>query len=130
MQFDHLRTLPPKNRPKSIALWTNTPAWPQLLSSEYFAEWKHLRWFFLFSVPGIASSVWKGLIENRWALAIFGLVGTQYLITVLFVSFRSGMVSSNWGTYFRESEPGKFWTSIILSFGAYVFVMVVIWAIK
>jgi len=130
MKFDHLRSLPPKNRPKSIALWTNTSVFPYLLSSEYFAEWKHLRWFLLFSVPGIASSVWKGLIEYRWGLAIFALVVTQYLITLLFVSFRSGMVSSNWGTYFRKSEPGAFWTNIIITFGVYVFVIVGIWAVK
>ena len=117
MKYDHLRKLRPKDRPKSLSIW----------GKEYFTSWKYLKWFILASIPGITNALVMGFALDKWKSSLFGFAICQYLTVVGFVSLSSGMCTSNWGTYFRDKEPGQFWNHLFVILGVYVFVICLMW---
>jgi hypothetical protein len=92
----------------------------------YFTGRKRITWFVLASVPGVLSAIWNAAI-SRWMWAMIGLVLTEVMVLVGFTTICSGMASSNWGTYFRASEPGRYWTEVLIIAGAYAFAMTAMW---
>lgn len=106
-----LRQVPVRERPRMIAALPR--GWL------YFRSWRTLRWFVLLCLPGIGSAlaVWlRG--HGLWQALGLWVLGFAAAI-LIFVDFCSGMASSNIGTYFRESEPVRFWTSVGLLCAVY-----------
>lgn len=85
-----------------------------------FREWRTLRWFFALSIPvvGSAFAVWMHG-HGFWRAAGLLLLGFA-VSTVLFISLCSGMASSNFGTYFRKTEPLRYWADVVLLSVAYI----------
>ena len=120
MKYDHFRCLPVEARPKMIAIW----------GGEYFTDGRRLKWFLLASAPGLASAITNVVWSSRWKWAIAGMIGTEWLVVAAFTALCSGMASSNWGTYFRISEPIRFWTHVGFMGLAYTLVMAGMWVGK
>lgn len=117
MKYDYLRNIPVKKRPKMVAIW----------GKEYFSDSKNWVWILFASIPGLVSAIYNAIFLYRWWWAIFGLIVSEFLIAICFTAFCSGMTSSNWGTYFRDSEPYRYWFSITFIFVAYFFVFALMW---
>ncbi len=92
----------------------------------FFTDCRRVRWLVLASLPGVASAIWNAVL-SRWIWALFGLVLTEALVLVGFTTLCSGMASSNWGTYFRASEPVRYWTDVVIIAGFYAFAMTGMW---
>ena len=62
--------------------------------------------------PVIVNGILGGIINQTWwaILAIF--IGSAGML-VFHMAVSSGMASSNIGTYFRDSEPVRFWISTL-----------------
>jgi len=116
LMYEEFQNVPPRQRPRALGLLAD-------VSEEgliYFRKWRTLRWFLLFAEPGLgsAAATWCRGHGLRNALAI-GLVGLNVLM-VAFVSVCAGMASSIFGTYFRNTEPVRYWTNVIVLSVAYV----------
>jgi len=93
---------------------------PRLLlpaySKDYFSG-KKLCYFIILCLLVVSNGVLVGLIRESWWAALPIVVGVAGML-VFHVSVCSGVNSSNVGTYFRETEPVRFWASnILLLFG-------------
>ena len=78
----------------------------------YFRRWATLQWFFVILTP-LAAGVGLGARHRpdmSPIISVFGVV----VATFLFAQLCSGRSSSNWGTYFRRSEPGRYWRDVAL----------------
>lgn len=109
---DDLRNVRCERRPRMIAALPD--GWV------YFRNWSTLRWFLVLSLPPIASAfaVWiHG--HGFWQAAGVWMFGFAISI-VLFVSLCSGRSSSNTGTYFRQTEPVRYWAEIVLIVAVYI----------
>jgi hypothetical protein len=86
----------------------------------YFSTWRTLRWFLALSLPPIGSAVAVWMHGHGfWQAAGVWLFG--FVISIpLFVSLCSGMSSSNKGTYFRRTEPERYWVEIALMVAVYI----------
>ncbi len=102
--FEYWQAIPARDRPK------NLHAYPGGLS--LFRSWRNIRWFLIFLLPPLASSAAFGLRGGRWVTAVVFLVFQVLIAASLFVDLGRGMVSSNWGTYYRKLEPFQYWHSI------------------
>ena len=101
---ESLQNVPCKERPRKIAALPG--GWI------YFRTWRSLRWFLVLSVPPIASSVFVWMNGHGFWQA-FGCWILCFALSIsLFVSLSSGMSSSNLGTYFRKTEPVRYWVEI------------------
>ncbi|MEO5915016.1 MAG: hypothetical protein ABIS50_12350 [Luteolibacter sp.] len=101
---EELKDIPVAQRPKMVSLFP----W----GTSYFREWHSLRWFLALLVPVTASAVSFWFRKHGIGTSIsIGLVGA-YFAACLFVALCSGMASSNWGTYFRQSEPTQYWIQV------------------
>ena len=105
-RHEHLKDVPVAYRPKMLPLFPwGTP---------YFRAWRSLRWFLglLFPIAGSALSLW----HHQHGIGLSLLVGlvVVYISACLFVALCSGMVTSNWGTYFRQTEPSQFGLHIVI----------------
>ena len=86
----------------------------------FFRTWRTLRWFLLLALPSIASAVavW---MRGHGYLQAAGLWLLGFAVAILiFVFCCSGMSSSNTGTYFRQTEPVRFWSEVVLLSIVYV----------
>lgn len=89
-------------------------------TAPYFQEWRTLRWFLLLSLPPLVSGVSFWLRRHQAGGAIFfGFVGVA-MDAYLFTALCSGMTSSNWGTYFRDREPIRYWFEVVLLAAVYL----------
>ena len=77
----------------------------------------------------IVNGVLAGLVRHRWEALLASVIAIPFLL-VTHVSINSGFTSSNLGTYFRETEPVRFWRDNILTGGAVVVLVLVPWFIK
>jgi hypothetical protein len=116
MKYDYLKHMPVKSRPKMLSAWEKS----------YFTDGKHITCLVLASAPGVVSAIWNAAL-SRWIWAMFGLILTEALVLVGFTTICSGMASSNWGTYFRASEPMRYWTDVVIIAGFYAFAMTGMW---
>ncbi|MBL8792650.1 MAG: hypothetical protein JNM56_01965 [Planctomycetia bacterium] len=109
---DQLRSLPCERRPQSIAVFPQ--GWA------YLRSWRTFRWFLLLLAPVVASVV-AIVVRDRpwWGAGLLGLLGLA-VASALFVTLQSGMSSSNWGTYFRTREPGRYWLDVAILGAAYL----------
>jgi hypothetical protein len=108
---EHLKSIPVEHRPKMISLF---PA-----GACYFRTWQTFRWFLVLLWP-VASSV-ASIYVRKHAIGVVILVGLTgvFVAATLFVDLCSGMASSNWGTYFRETEPRRYWSQVAIVAGIY-----------
>ncbi|CAB1078421.1 hypothetical protein D1AOALGA4SA_6162, partial [Olavius algarvensis Delta 1 endosymbiont] len=111
------KNLPVKKRPKMVAIW----------GREYFSDSRNLLWLLFASIPGLVSAIYNALFLHRWGWAIFGLTVSEFIVVICFTALCSGMISSNWGTFFRDSEPYRCWIGITFIFVAYFFVFALMW---
>ncbi len=116
MKYDYLRYMPARSRPKMLSVWEKS----------YFTDGKRITWLVLASMPGLLSAIMNAAL-SRWKWAVLGLIMTQGLVLTGFTTLCSGMASSNWGTYFRASEPVRYWTEVAIIAGAYAFAMTAMW---
>ena len=108
---ESLTSMPPSRRPRMLS-WS-PGGWGM------FQKWRTSRWFILMLVPVVAGTVsaWYRVgIFTAIAMFLFGMVVSASLFRVLC----SGMESSNWGTYFRETEPIRYWTGVAILVVAYI----------
>jgi hypothetical protein len=52
------------------------------------------------------------------------------LAAVLFVTLCSGCSSSNWGTYFRSREPGRYWFDVAIGSIIYCAICAAVWFVN
>ena len=116
MKYDYLKDVPVRSRPRMLSVW----------DTAFFTDSKRVSWLVLASAPGVLSAIWNAT-SSRWAWALFGFVASQFLVLIGFTTICSGMASSNWGTYFRSSEPGRYWAAVVVIACAYAFVMTGMW---
>jgi len=74
----------------------------------------------------LANGIAAGLFRHRW-WAVLGIAISLAACLVLHISLLSGMISSNTGTYFRETEPIRFWISCAVVFVGVVFPSIAVW---
>jgi hypothetical protein len=116
-EYEYLRKTPPGERPKFF----------RLSGKNCFADRKYLLSFLLCSVPGAVSFAWNAAVLYRWKQALLGFVISEFCLVAIFDQLCSGVASSNWGTYFRKTEPIRFWMNIIVLICAYIFILSGIW---
>ena len=99
--YQELRGMPVADRPRMLPLFPwGTP---------YFRRWRTLRWFLVVLAPVLASAFQLWRHQHGVGVAVFfGVVG-GWLAACLFVTLASGMSSSSWGTYFRQTEAAEYW---------------------
>ena len=104
LMHEHLKEIPVERRPKMLPLLPG--------GASYFRVWRSLRWFLVLLVPvaGSAVSLWSRKHGIGLSL-IVGVLGI-FVAASLFVDLCSGMTSSNWGTYFRQTEPKRYWLQV------------------
>lgn len=104
--------MPPSDRPRH-AVQSLPGVWP------YYQRWSTLRWFLLLLVPPLAAAGYAVWVSGNLISAGLFLLGAANA-AVLFKGFCSGYSSSNWGLYFRKTEPISYW----LGMGVWVFTYV------
>ena len=68
-------------------------------------------------------------IQGRWESLLMIIFAAGFLLPT-HVSLNSGVSSSNWGTYYRDTEPVRFWLDNIISSAAVLFAAYAAWAFK
>ena len=101
-----IRNMPVSKRPTMIPLFPT--------GARYFQSWRSVRWFILMLIPiwssAIAAAVRK---QSIMMMILICLIGSGFT-AILFVSYCSEMISSNLGTYFKKTEPIRYWLQIIV----------------
>ena len=116
--WSSLENIQPSKRPPNQSVFPDARV--------YFQRWVWFRWFLLLLLPVAQSAcvaVWRGQIYPACFIAISGAT----IATFLFIDLASGATSSNWGTYFRSSEPLRYWLSVMVFAVAYVGISVAGW---
>lgn len=113
---EDLKQVPVAQRPKML---------PPFEWSEHWWRTRLLfGWTLALLVPVGASvfTLWGRThkVVDCCVIAIAGLG----LATILVAILQSGRVSSNQGTYFRETEPVRYWVSTFLVFAMYLWVII------
>jgi lipopolysaccharide export LptBFGC system permease protein LptF len=112
MMHKQLKDIPVSERAKMVSLFP----W----GVPFFREWRLLRWFLASLLPVMASALSPWFREHRLGTSLFiGILGA-YLAACLFVALCSGMTSSNWGTFFRQSEPTQYWSTVVIMGALYL----------
>lgn len=79
-----------------------------------YMKWRYLRWYLLLLVPVMLSTAAFYLRGG----SLFKTVGTFVLGAgisfALFTMLCSGIDTSNWGTYFRSTEPIRYWIGVCI----------------
>ena len=107
MDPEQFKRMSPKERHRKFPMGLGL--FPQALP--YFTQWRHLRWFLLLWLPNVISFLVLLPGHHRLAEHILLAVLSPFFLAIAFVSFRSGVASSNQGTFFRDREPFRFWIS-------------------
>lgn len=90
----------------------------------YFRRWHSLRWFLLLMMPIVASA--GAVLIRRQGVMPAGVVfatGTAVAVAI-FMILATGEASTNTGTYFRHTEPRRYWLLVGVLFVSYFFVSV------
>lgn len=96
--------MPPAERPRMLPLFPD--------GTRHFRRWPSLRWFLLLMAPILASAA-AVLVRGEGLLpaAVVLVIGSAVAV-VLFDVVTTGRSSSNCGTYYRRTEPWRFWLSV------------------
>ncbi len=106
MKYQNFKDMPVKERPRKLL-----PAY----SLEYFHGW-YLIIFLSLLLLIVFNGIIAGVIQQSWWFILGVLIAAAGYLAV-FVSICSGVTSSNIGTYFRETEPVRYWiTNGIITF--------------
>jgi hypothetical protein len=102
------KAVPVSQRPRRLSIF------PRGLA--YFKSWRSLRWFLLLLLPWLPNSI-AAYLRGFGPFNSIGLflVGAGLSIG-LFVGLCSGMDSTNWGTFYRSTEPVRYW--VVIAIGA------------
>lgn len=112
------RSLPVSERMKRISV----VSWEK----GYYAEWRKVRWFILLLAP-VAAGALRRLLAAKYGLGLLGfLLGSGFTLILYFALLRGG-VSSNKGTYFRTTEPVRFWLDILFVTAFYLLALYGLW---
>jgi hypothetical protein len=98
MRYQYLRDRPIKSRPRNLL--------PDY-SVEYLRGW-YLIIFLCVLLLIVLNGTIAGIIQHNW-WAILGVIIACVGYLAVFTSLCSGMISTNIGTYFRETEPFRYW---------------------
>ena len=109
-EFEGLDDIPVRERPRSLTM----------SGDRYFRQWKTVRWFVLLMIP-VAASGAAGFVRDGTFLGGAMLAMGTAVAYLLFLTLCSGGVSSNTGTYFRSTEPIRYWLNVIALAVAYLF---------
>lgn len=74
----------------------------------------------------LANGIAAGLSLHKW-WSVLGIAISLAAFLVLHITLLSGMISSNTGTYFRETEPIRFWISCAVVLVGVVFPSIAVW---
>jgi hypothetical protein len=102
MKYEHLKHTHVRERPTML-----TPPY----SVKYF-KGRHLLMFTAVVLPVIINGILGGIINHTWWAILSVIIGAGGML-VFHMAVSSGIVSSNTGTYFRDSEPVRFWISTL-----------------
>lgn len=103
MTYPHLKDIPVKERPRKLM-----PAY----SKEYFRE--GYLWTFLVGLLLIvANGTFAGVVHKSWWVLLWITISSAGYLG-LFVDLCSGRISSSVGTYFRETEPVRYWIDCVI----------------
>lgn len=80
-----------------------------LLKTKRFWQWFIIAW-----LPCLAAIAWRIGVDKKPGPAIIGALISAGFTIVLTQSVLAGRVSSNQGTWFRETEPVRYWISMIV----------------
>ena len=116
MDLEELKGMSPAQRQRKLPMGLGL--FPHGLA--YFTEWRHLRWFLLCWFPNAISFFVLLPGHHRLGVHVLLAVLSPFFLAAAFVSFRSGVTSSNLGTFFRDREPVRFWISTGVPALAYI----------
>ena len=119
MKYDYLKKLPVNERQKFLG-----PDW----NIKYFRG----RYFF-FLLLIITITVFKSLLAIIYGngflvVMLCDVIGIPMFI-VSHISLISGFISTNTGSYFRETEPIRYWFNIAFLLTGYVFSQIFFWQV-
>ncbi len=107
---DELKSVACDRRPKSLSLFPSGLA--------YLRSWRQRAVLSALLLPVLVSAGAQFLREGKIGGAIVILVVGGIVTPLMYVAICARMISSNTGTYFRESEPTRYWLSVgVLVFG-------------
>lgn len=116
MDPQQLKRMAPEERHRNIPMGLGL--FPQALP--YLTRWRHLRWFLLLWLPNVITFVVLLPGHHRVGEHVLLAVLSPFFLAIAFVSVRSGVASSNEGTFFRVREPLRFWVSTAIPALAYI----------
>lgn len=105
------------DRPKSVNLFPR--------ATPYFREWKTLRWILLLALPSAASGIAMAARMPYIGGALFIWLSGAMMDVMLIAAVCSGMTSSNWGMYFRDREPARYWLGVTIIAVVYAAVSII-----
>jgi hypothetical protein len=118
MKYQNLKGIPVKERPRKLL-----PAY----SVEYFQGW-YLIIFLSVLLLIVFNGIIAGVIQQSWWFILGVLIAAAGYLAV-FVSICSGVTSSNIGTYFRETEPVRYWITNGIATFIVCLVCIAVWII-
>ena len=116
MSYSHLKAVPTKKRPKMLV-----PPY----SSKYFSGGYLALFLVLLSIV-ILNGVYGGIVLQTWWSVLTTIIGCAGMLG-FHMAVSSGWVSSNMGTYSRETEPVRFWVSTLLILFVVIIPAVALW---
>ena len=117
MKYDQLKELPVKERPRMLA-----PDW----NIKYFQG----RYFLPVLIIAIISII-NGILSILYGKGLFIILFCNIIgipaVLLTHLSICSGFSSCNTGSYFKATEPIRYWINTGLTFVFYVFSQLAIW---
>ena len=101
---DELKSVACDRRPKSLSLFPGGLA--------YLRSWRQRAVLAALLLPVFGSAGAQFLREGKIGGSIVILVIGGVVTPLMYVAICARMISSNTGTYFRESEPIRYWLSV------------------
>ena len=115
-KYDHLKQLPVAQRPKNIAL---------NFSKAYYNK-SRLVWLVLPLLTFIGNAAAAGMLQPSWWQLLPTVIGSLGII-LIYNDLCRGFASSNVGTYFRDTEPMRYWLSILVPCLITTMVAILVW---
>ncbi len=117
MKYNYLKKLPFKERQKFLG-----PDW----NKKYF-QGRYLFFVLLIVAITVFNSLLAIICEKGFLVILLCDVIGLPMFIVTHISIISGFISTNTGSYFRETEPIRYWFNTTLPLIGYVFSQIFFW---
>lgn len=117
MKYDYLKEIPVKERRSMLA-----PDW----NSKYFKGYCIISILIIAGISLVNGFLAISFDRGAFEVIFCNIIGLPFAL-IVHLSIFSGFISSNTGSYFRETEPIRYWTTIGFPFMGFVFTQIAIW---